>query len=105
MTNKQAYKAALRPYILPNDSIELILMQYGFDTTEEYETGNEKQFYSAVIEGLIMLITLVKEKDAGSENQYDTDKIEDRINWLRKKWDIEDPTEEDNDFIDRTSEW
>lgn len=105
MNYKQAYKAALRPYILPNDSIELILLQHGFDATDDYEVGNEKQFYSAVIEGLNMLVSLVKEKDAGSENQYDTDKLENRIITLRRKWDIEDPAEAEVMFIDRTDEW
>lgn len=105
MTNKQAYKAALRPYVLPNDSIELVLLQHGFNMDEDYTPGSEQEFYSAVIDGLYMLITLVKEKDSGSENQYDTDKIDDRIRAIRKKWDIEDPDEEDNCFIDLTDEY
>ncbi len=105
MDYKQAFKAALRPYSLPNDSIELILTQYGFDTSDDYEVGNEKNFYSAVIEGLMMLTSLKKEKDAGSENDYDTDKIERRITTLRRRWGIEDPEDEEVVFIDRTDEW
>ncbi len=105
MTNLQAFKAALRPYSLPKDSIELILTQYGFDTSEEYEVGDEKNFYTAVIDGLTMLVSLKKEKDAGSENDYDTDKIERRISTLRRRWGIEDPEEEEVMFIDRTGEW
>lgn len=104
MTNKQAYKAALRPYALANDTIELMLMQHGFDSGGDYVVGNEKEFYSAVIDGLYMLITLVKEKDAGSENQYDTDKIEALIGHYRKKWDIDDESDEAM-FEDLTHEW
>ncbi len=106
MTNLQAFKAALRPYSLPKDSIELILTQYGFDTSDDYEAGNEKMFYTAVIDGLTMLLSLKKEKDAGSENEYDTDKIAGRISTLRRRWGIDDQEEEDEImFIDRTDEW
>ncbi len=110
MNYKQAFKAALRPYSLPNDSIELILTQNGFEKEvefgEDYQTGREQEFYAAVIDGLSMLISLEKEKDAGSENDYDTDKIAQRITTLRRRWGIPDPEAEDEVmFIDRTEEW
>ena len=42
MNYKQAYKAAIKPYSLDNDTIELLLTQQGFDSAQDYETGNEK---------------------------------------------------------------
>lgn len=103
MTNLQAYRAAIRPYNLPKDSLEFLLLQQGLQLEDDFDTENAKEFYSAVVDGLMMVITLTKEKDAGSENDYDTDKIMDRINFYRRKYDIEDDT--DYEFIDRTSEW
>lgn len=104
MTYKQAYRAAIRPYILPNDSVELVLLEHGFSLEDEYQVGNEQEFYSSVIDGLLMLVSLEKEKDAGSENQYDTEQLEKRIRFLRRKWDIEDPEADDTAFINLTNE-
>ena len=55
------------------------------------------------MDGLYKVITLTKEKDPGTENAYDTDKLEELIDYYRKKYDIEDPA--DYEFINRTDEW
>jgi len=49
------------------------------------------------------VITLTKEKDPGTENAYDTDKVYDLIKKYCNEYDIEDPM--DYEFINRTDEW
>lgn len=107
MTNLQAYRAVLRPYSLPKDTIEFLLLEQGLDSAEDYSTeeNDRKIFYTAVIAGLEQLISLEKEKDPGSEMQYNVAELEKRIRRYRKQFDIEDPLDEESNFIDRTSEW
>lgn len=102
MTNRQAYQAEIEPYRLSRNGVELILSKYGFSPESPYVYGdNTDDFYRAVIEGLTKFLTLTKEKDAGSENNYDIKMLQDRINGYQKKLD----EEEKAFFIDRTAEW
>jgi hypothetical protein len=104
MTIRQALAAAMSPYALPKQTVELLLIEQGFDGDAEYKADiDKKQFYTAVVDGLYKVITLEKEKDPGTENAYDTDKVKELINYYQKKYDIEDPT--DYEFINRTEEW
>ena len=78
-------------------------VQVSFDSPEYTADIDKKQFYTAVVDGLYKVITLTKEKDPGTENDYDTDKLEELIDYYRKKYDLEDPA--DYEFINRTDEW
>ena len=104
MTIRQALASAMAPYALPKHTVELLLIEQGFDGDAEYTADiDKKQFYTAVVDGLYKVITLEKEKDPGTENAYDTDKLEKLIDYYRKKYDIENPA--DYEFINRTEEW
>ena len=81
-----------------------MLIEQGFDGDDEYSRDiDRKTFYKAVVDGLWKVITLEKEKDPGTENAYDTDKVYDLIKKYCKEYDIEDPM--DYEFINRTDEW
>lgn len=104
MTIRQALASAMAPYALPKQTVELLLIEQGLDGNAEYTAGiDKKQFYTAVVDGLYKVITLTKEKDPGTENTYDTDKVKELINYYQKKYDIDDPL--DYEFINRTEEW
>lgn len=106
MTNKQAFRALMAPYILPELTIEFLLTQQGLVANEEYNKDtNQTALYNAVIDGLYQVKTLTKEKDPGSENTYDVNKINDLINRYRRKIGLEDLEEEEVYFIDRTDEF
>lgn len=106
MTNKQAFRALMAPYILPELTIEFLLTQQGLEAKEEYEQETDQTaLYNAVIDGLYQVKTLTKEKDPGSENTYDVSKINDLINRYRRKIGLEDLEEEEIYFIDRTDEF
>ncbi len=104
MTIRQALAAAMSPYALPKQTVELLLIEQGFDGDAEYNRDiDRKTFYKAVVDGLYHVITLTKEKDPGTENAYDTDKVHDLIKKYCNEYDIEDPM--DYEFIDRTNEF
>lgn len=106
MTNKQAFRALMAPYILPELTIEFLLTQQGLVANEVYNKDtNQTALYNAVIDGLYQVKTLTKEKDPGSENTYDVSKINDLINRYRRKIGLEDLEEEEVYFIDRTDEF
>lgn len=94
----------MSPYVLPKQTVELLLIEQGFDGDADYTRDiDKKEFYTAVVHGLYKVITLTKEKDPGTENNYDTDKVKDLIKAYCNEYDIEDPF--DYEFIDRTDEW
>lgn len=104
MTIRQALAAAMSPYALPKQTVELLLIEQGFDGDAEYNRDIDRNtFYKAVVDGLWKVITLTKEKDPGTENAYDTDKVYDLIKKYCNEYDIEDPM--DYEFINRTDEW
>lgn len=104
MTNKQAFRALLAPYILPELTIELLLNEQELEVGDGYDKDTDKEaLYKAVIEGLYQAKSLVKEKDPGSENTYDTDKIDERIRHYKNELGLED--EDEIYFIDRTDEY
>jgi hypothetical protein len=105
MTIKRAFRAILAPYILPELTSEFLLTQQGLDANEEYNNDFEKQLYSAAVEALYQVKTLEKEKDAGSENNYDTDKIDELILRYKRKAGFPEEELEEIYFIDRTDEY
>jgi hypothetical protein len=86
MTNIDAMKAAMFPYTMPDAPYEFLLAEQGIDPTQEYVAGDNSQaFYKAVIAALYQLVVLIEEKDGGSSQKYDTDKILAKIAALEKE--------------------
>lgn len=76
MTNLGAIKAKMFPYELPEDTLEFVLLEQGLQPSGAYDNDKDHDsLIKAVISALYQLITLVKEKDNGSEMQYDPDAI------------------------------
>lgn len=74
------------PYELPEGTLELLLIEQGFDYLEgsyDVETDGERM-RKANIEGLYQVITLAEESDNGSKLKYDVDAIKGRISHLQK---------------------
>lgn len=106
MTNKQAFRALMAPYILPELTIEFLLTQQGLEAKEAYDQETDQTaLYNAVIDGLYQVKTLTKEKDPGSENTYDVDKIDDLIKRYKRKLGMSEEEIEEIYFIDRTDEF
>lgn len=105
ITIKEALAAAMSPYALPNKTVDLLLIEQGLDGSADYDVNKAKEVYTAVIEGLIKFKSLTKEKDPGSENDYDVSKIDDMIRHYRAKYGIEDIDAQEQEFIDRTDEY
>lgn len=104
MTIRQALAAAMSPYALPKQTVELLLIEQGFGGDAAYSRDiDRKAFYKAVVDGLYHVITLEKEKDPGTENAYDTDKVHELIKKYCKEYELDDPL--DYEFINRTDEW
>lgn len=82
MTNLEAIKAKMFPYELPEDTLEFLLNEQELVPSDAYEATNRPLLIKAVIEALYQLLSLVKEKDNGSEMQYDPDGIRDMIKRL-----------------------
>lgn len=76
MKNVDAIRAKLYPYELPEDTLNLLLSEQGLEGSDDYlPLTNKFQLLQAVISALYQLVTLTKEKDNGSEVQYDVDSI------------------------------
>ena len=88
MTNLEAIKAKMFPYELPEDTLEFLLDEQELTSSDAYSRDNHPSLMKAVVAALYQLITLVKEKDNGSEMQYDPD----QILALIKRYENEDPT-------------
>lgn len=105
MTNAQAFRAALAPYVLPKLTVEFLLTQQGLNSNDEYDAELDvKALFTAVIDGLNQLRTLSKEKDPGTENTYEVAQLDALIEHYRKKY-VDPDGEEEAMFIDRTYEW
>ena len=80
MTNLDAIKAKMFPYELPEDTLEFLLDEQGLTPSEAYnKEENKTDLIKAVISALWQCISLSKEKDNGSEIQYDVDALKDLI--------------------------
>ena len=78
-TNLEAIKAKMFPYELPEDTLEFLLDEQELEPSEAYGRENRKALIKAVVAALYQLLSLTKEKDNGSEMQYDPDGIRDMI--------------------------
>lgn len=105
MTNKRALRAILAPYILPELTLEFLLTQQGLDANQDYSKDYEQKLYSAAVDALYQVKSLATEKDAGSENHYDTDKIDEIILKYKRKAGLSEEELEEVTFIDRTDEF
>ena len=105
MTIKRALRAILAPYILPELTLEFLLLQQGLDVNDDYDNDYEQQLYAAAVNALEQLRTLNTEKDAGSENKYNTDEIDALILKYRRKAGAPEEELEEVSFIDRTDEY
>jgi len=93
MTIEEKIKASLYPYTLPDASIEALAEDQDLDWEDDYEKDeNGLPCAKIVIEALWQLVTLKKEQDSGSTQEYDVKLLLDRIKRIAHKYDI--PEEE-----------
>lgn len=105
MTIKRALRAILAPYILPDLTLEFLLEQQGLNANDEYDNDLQQQLYASAVEALYQVKSLNTEKDAGSENRYDTDKIDEIILRYKRKAGVPEEDLEEVYFIDCTDEY
>lgn len=76
MKNIDAIRAKMFPYELPEETLEFLLDEQGLNASDEYDKETDRiSLMRAVISALYQLITLSREKDNGSEVQYNADAI------------------------------
>ena len=64
------------PYELPDETLEFLLDEQGLQASEAYNKDTDRELLmKAVIAALYQLVSLSKEKDNGSEVQYNPDAI------------------------------
>lgn len=64
------------PYELPDETLEFLLDEQDLQASEEYDKDSDRELLmKAVIAALYQLVSLSKEKDNGSEVQYNPDAI------------------------------
>lgn len=86
MTMIEALAAKLKPYVLPDDSLQVILLENGLEESDEYSGGTDKEsLKSCLIQALRQCKTLTEESDNGSKQKYDPDALDDLINELEDK--------------------
>lgn len=91
MTIEQAIKARLYPYTLPDTSIELLAENQGLDWEDDYDKDEHEAICAKMeIEALWQLITLSKEQDSGSSQEYDIKLLLERIKRVARKYNISD---------------
>lgn len=100
-TNLDVIKAKMFPYELEEDTLEILLEDEGLQPSSAYSAANKGLVIKAVVNALYQLIVLVKEKDNGSEVQYDPDKIMDLI----KHYEKDDPVDKKPQNRDMTPIW
>ena len=99
MTNLDAIKAKMFPYELPDETVGFLLLEQGLNGSDSYNhENNHKSLIKAVIAALYQLISLVKEKDNGSEMQYDTDAILALIKHYKDELDEKPETPQNRDM-------
>lgn len=76
MTIIEAIRAKMYPYDMPEATLEFLLDEQGLQASDRYESLKHRaQLMQAAINALYQLMTLSKEKDNGSEIQYNADAI------------------------------
>lgn len=93
MTIEEKIKASLYPYTLPDASIEALVEDQDLDWEDDYVKDEHGLPCAKItIEALWQLVTLTKEQDSGSTQEYNVKLILDRIKRIAKNYDI--PEEE-----------
>ena len=76
MTNLDAIKAKMYPYELPEETLSFLLDEQGLTPLGTYVKDNDRvALLRSVIAGLWQCMPTKKEKDNGSEVQYDIDAL------------------------------
>lgn len=91
------------PYELPDETLEFLLDEQDLQASEEYNKDTDRELLmKAVIAALYQLISLSKEKDNGSEVQYNPDAI---MQLIRRYEDELKPVEKRGVNRDMTHIW
>lgn len=106
MTIEQAIKARLYPYTLPDTSIELLAENQGLDWEDDYDKDEHEAICAKIeIEALWQLVTLSKEQDSGSTQEYDPDMLMKRIRRVADMYGIEDEQASANPQNEDITNW
>lgn len=91
------------PYELPDETLEFLLDEQDLQASSEYDKDTDRELLmKAVIAALYQLISLSKEKDNGSEVQYNPDAI---MQLIRRYEDELKPVEKRGVNRDMTHIW
>lgn len=99
MTYIEVLAAKLKPYVLPDDSLQVILIEHDLEESEEYSKGDKDIMKECLIDALKQCKTLTEESDNGSKQKYDPDALEKLIG------DLEDDKNSRPEQIDLTRYW
>lgn len=103
MKTLDAIRAKMFPYELPDETLEFLLDEQDLQASEEYDKDTDRELLiKAVIAALYQLISLSKEKDNGSEVQYNPDAI---MQLIRRYEDELKPAEKRGVNRDMTHIW
>lgn len=105
MTLIEVLRNKMYPYELPEGTLELLLIEQGFeDASESFDLlEHGEAMRKANIEGLYQVITLTEESDNGSKLKYNVDAIKNRITHLQRPEEREEETKPLQ--IDKTHIW
>ena len=103
MKTLDAIRAKMFPYELPDETLEFLLDEQDLQASSEYDKDSDRELLmKAVIAALYQLISLSKEKDNGSEVQYNPDAI---MQLIRRYEDELKPVEKRGVNRDMTHIW
>jgi hypothetical protein len=89
MTVIEALRAKMYPYELPEDTLQVILIDRDLEPSEAYDTiDHSLELKFATLEGLYQVLTLTEESDNGSKQKYDVDALMKRIGRLEDELDV-----------------
>lgn len=105
MTLIEVLRAKMYPYELPDDTLNILLLEQGVEDVEDsYEVSEHKEILrKATLDGLYQVLTLKEESDNGSTLKYDVDAIKDRISHYTKPEEADEETKPLQ--IDKTPIW
>lgn len=103
MTILEVVTARLKPYVLPDDSIQVLILDQGLDESDDYEPQIHKTVVSQVlIKALWQCISLTEESDNGSKQKYNTEALLKRIKNIEDELNI---TQARPQHVDITEYW
>ena len=99
-----AIQRYLEPYEVSDGKLEILLIEQGLQPNEEFRPADHKtMMYKALISALWSLVTLTKEKDNGSELNYDVSALKELIKHYQRE--IDEPIETKPQNRDMTHYW